>query len=78
VKLFTFAALILAAVAILSGYVVEWRGEEPQGFASPGIVLSLATLAASFVLGVWASSRLRGVGPPISRIPRATPGHPSC
>jgi MFS family permease len=59
VKLFTLGALILGAVAILSGYVVEWRGEEPQGFASPGIVLSLATLAASFVLGVWASSRLK-------------------
>jgi hypothetical protein len=59
VKRFTLAALLLGAVAFLSGYVTEWTGDEPQGFASPGIVLSLATLAASFVLGAWASHRLK-------------------
>jgi hypothetical protein len=59
VKRFTLAALLLGAVAFLSGYVMEWMGEEPQGFASPGLFLSLATLAASFVLGVWASNRLK-------------------
>lgn len=57
-KLFLLAVLVLGGAAILAGMVSEWMGDEPQGFAGPGTLLALATLAGSFALGMAFARRM--------------------
>jgi hypothetical protein len=66
-KLFLLAALVLAIAAVFAGMIGEWRGVNPQGFTGPGSLLAIATLGASFVLGVAFAGRLK-----VGRAVRAT------
>ena len=57
-KLFLLALLALGTAAVFAGMLGEWLADAPQGSA-PGILLAVATFAASVALGVAYANRLK-------------------